>query len=853
MIWKQAFRNLIASPLRTFLTSLSVVLGVAFVVGAFVLGDMINSAFSEIFDTANRGVDVRVQGAEVEQDGNLEERFDRSTLEAVAAVPGVESVAGGLFTDQVAIIDKDGEPIGGGGPPQFGGSWVENEDLNAFSVVEGKAPSGPDEIVIDVGSADEGNLDVGDRVRVAADGPAETFTVVGLIEFGSGLKGATFAVWDLPRATELLGAEGELRFVTAKAEAGVSLAVLRDRVADVIPPNAVALTGEQAAEQQAADVQEGIGIFRNFLLGFAAIALLVSTFVIFNVFSITVAQRTRQLGLLRSVGSSAGQIRSMVVLEALFIGVLASILGLFAGLGIAQGLVALFKAIDIALPTNSPELLPRTVMWAFTVGLIVTLVAALVPAIRASRISPIEAMRESSAEDSRVGLKAKIFGIGLPLAGVGLLAWGLWGSLDLQPRIVLMAIGALFIFIGAAVLIMLIARPLVAVIGAPARRISGVSGKLASENVVRKPSRTAASAAALTIGVALVAFFAIFTTSLRASLFDTLDNQFRADYIAFINDDSNSAFSAELADRLEAAPEIGVVTRWRAGDFLNATELPAPDAEGISSDELIAVEPDKLLKIYDPELLRGNIAELTGDTVMVQRSAAEDRGIDVGDELPMVFEKTGAKRFRVVGIYDDTTWSDYFISLETYGQNFAQVDDNYVLARAAEGVALDAANEEFATIAQDFPQVNAQTNQEFRDEQESQLNQLLGIVYAMLGLAIIIAVLGIIATLFLAIFERTREIGLLRAVGLSRKQTGAMVRWESIMTALIGSLVGIVIGVVLAVLIVKRLGDDIPVLDIPIPTLLIVLVIAALVGVVASILPARRAARMNILKAIQTE
>lgn len=851
MVFKQARRSLSGHPLRTFFTALSVVLGVAFVVGAFVLGDMITKAFDDIFETANRGTDVRVESLEPEEGRDLPQRFDAALLEQVQAVPGVDQAVGSLFLDQVVIIDSDGEAMGGHGPPQFGASWVDVEQLNSFTVVEGSAPTGPDQVVIDTESLEKSGYEIGDRIRVAADGPAEEFTLVGSIEFGSGLGGATFAVWDLARASELFGAEGQLRFITVRAAADVSPGVLRDRIADVLPEGVQALTGEEAIAQDSGDIQAGVSIFRNLLLGFAAVALLVAVFVIFNVFAITVAQRTRQFGLLRVVGSSPAQIRWIVVVEGLLIGILASALGVVAGLGVAAGLTALFDAVGISLPTAGLTLEPRTVYWAVGVGLVTTLIASLIPAIRASRISPIEAMREAGAEESRVSTRARVFGIALPALGIALIAWGLWGSLDLEPRIAVMAIGALLLFVGAAVGTMMIVGPLVAVLGAPARALSGVSGRLASENVVRKPGRTAASAAALTIGVALVAFFAIFTSSLKDSLDRVLEEQFRADYVAFVDGDENAPFSPEFANRLDAAPEIGTVTRWRHGAF---SDRVASGEDPDYDKELFGVEADKLLRIYDPDLVAGEVRFLVGQAIMMHESAADDRGIGVGDSVELLFvDRPDPVSFRLVATYADTTWGDYMIPLDTYGNYYAQQGDTVVLARAAEGVETDAADAAFETVSGDFPQVSAWTNQEFRDAQSDQLDQLLGLIYAMLALAIIIAVLGIIATLFLAVHERTREIGLLRAVGLGRGQTGVMVLWESIMTALVGSLVGIVIGIALAILIVERLSDDIPVLSVPVGQLVLVLMIAAVVGVLAALLPAWRAARTNILEAIHSE
>ncbi|MDH3227547.1 MAG: FtsX-like permease family protein, partial [Thermoleophilia bacterium] len=641
--------------------------------------------------------------------------------------------------------------------------------------------------------------------------------------------------------------EGQFTAITATAVDGVDQDVLRDRVAGVLPAEVEAITGEQAASEDSAEIQEAVSILRNVVLGFGAVALLVSTFVIFNVFSITVAQRTRQLGLLRAVGASGAQVRRMVIVEALVIGVAASVIGLAAGVLLALGLLEFFRLADIDLPTTRPELKPRTIAWGLAVGIIVTLIAAFVPALRASRVSPVSAMRESTSEESRVSLRVRIIAFVLPALGIVLLSWGLWGSLDLAPRLTIMGFGALLLFVGAAALTALIARPVVAVIGFPARRIAGVSGKLASENVVRKPGRTASAAAALTIGVALVAFSAVFAFSLRASFDDILERQFKSDFLAFVDGgDENPAFTPEFADRIEELPEIGVVSRWRSGDFAEPDSLD-------STSELFGVEPEVLEQIYDPELLEGRIVGLGPNEVLVQSSAADDRDLGLGDTFTMVFEETGAQDFTVAGIFDDTTFANYMISLEGHDANFDQDADSFVLAKIATGVQPEAAELAFDRAAADFPQLTAQSNQEFRDAAANDINQLLNVINGMLFMAILIAILGIIATLFLAVYERTREIGLLRAVGLSQRQVFGMVTWESVMTALLGALIGVVLGVILGALIIQRLSDDFPVLDIPFTLIVVYLVAAGIVGVLAAISPAIIAARMNILKAIQTE
>ncbi len=860
---KQALRSLRGNPGRSILTGLAVMLGVAFVVGAFVLGDMINKAFDDIFTEAGAGTDAVVQVVGATPDD--QPLFDDDILVTIRGIDGVAAAEGSVFKDQVVILDKSREGLGGNGPPQFGANWATDAEINAFSMVDGRPPEAPDEVVINVASAEDAGFTIGDTIEVAPTDAAREFTLVGTAEFAAEIQGATFALFETTASQEILDSPGQFNTISARADDGISQEVLTRRIAEVLPDNLEAVTGIQSTQDTIASIQSDLGFFRNFFLGFAAVALLVASFVIFNTFLIIVAQRSKQLALLRAMGASRWQVRFQVMIEALIVGLLASIAGIVAGVLVAIGLLQLFKATGNELPAAGVQLLPRTVLAALLVGMLVTLVAALVPAWRASRVSPVEAMRDSQAEDGEISTMGRILGVGLPIIGLAILAWGLWGDFgSLAPRITVLAFGALIIFVGSAFLTMILARPIVAVIGAPARRLAGVSGRLASENAVRNPGRTAISAAALTIGVALVSFFAIFTTSLNASLTDTLDQRFRADFIS-LRADTGDTFTGDLADRLEATPEIGTVARWRFADAVRgedraALEPPAPGEEiSVDTFEVVGIDAAIVEDIYDPALVDGGFDGLADDGIMVQESEADDRDLSVGDTIDVVLlgdDGPAANPLRtltVVGIYDDTTWGDYFVSLATLSRDIPIEGDDIVLARAADGVDIAIADAAFKAVAADFPQVDSFNNQEFRDDQEAQLNQLLVIIYAMLVLAIIIALFGIIITLALAVFERTREIGLLRAIGMGRRQVSRMIRWESVLVAVLGGLVGVVIGTLLGWVIISRLEEFIQVLAIPWISLGVFVALSALVGVIAAIFPARRAGKMNVLEAVSTE
>lgn len=880
MMLKQAFRSLIGNPGRSILTGLAVMLGVAFVVGAFVLGDMINKAFDDIFGEAGAGTDAVVLLKET--DAGTPSSFGDAdkVLADVRAVDGVEAAFGSVQIFPAVVLDKDREPLGQAqGPPRFGFSWVDDSGLNPWKIEEGRAPAAAGEVVLNTKLAETAGFELGDTVEVAPVDAAEKFTLVGLASFGTDLEGATFAFFEAETARKLFNLEGEYNQISVRAQDGVSQEVLTSRIADVLPSELEAVTGLQNTEDQTKAVQSELGIFRNFLLGFAAVALLVASFVIFNTFLIVVAQRSRQLALLRAMGATRWQVRRIVLIEALIVAIVASIVGILVGMGLAAGLVELFKATGNELPTAGVQLLPRTIIVALIVGVLVTLFAALVPAWRASRVSPVEAMRDSQVEETSLSMTSRILAIALPAVGIALLAWGLWGDFgELVARISVMALGALLIFVGAAFLTALLAGPIVKVLGAPVRAVAKVPGRLASENAVRNPGRTAISAAALTIGVALVAFFAIFTSSLSASLDKLIDDQFRADYVAQLVDDegNNAPFTPILGDRLEAASEIEVVSRWRFADFVFEEDRQALRNAVLAGEgdldfrDATGVEPALMDAIYNPDIVEGEISALNGEGIFIQSSAAEDLGVGLGDTVEVVFvaeafretssaavargvAEAPARPLEVVGIYDDTVWGDYFVSLDTMARDVEPEGDNVVIGRYAEGVDFTVADDKFKEIAKDFPQVVSQNVDELRAEQQSQLNQFLSVVYAMLALAIIIALFGIVITLALAVFERTREIGLLRAIGMGRGQVARMIRWESVLVATLGGIVGIVVGSVLGWIIVSRLSDDIQVLSIPWISLIVFVALSALVGVIASIFPARRAAKMNVLEAVATE
>lgn len=841
MILRQALRNLLASKLRLILTSLAVILGVGFVVGAFVLGDTINKAFDGVFDTANQGTAVQVRGVETvsEQD---RQPVPASLLATIQGVEGVRSAEGGVESASAQIIGKDGKPAGVSGPPALGFNWSDDPDLNPLRITSGTAPRAPEDVVIDKTTADDEGFALGDRIRMITPSGAAEYRLVGIVAFGdeNNLLGATLAAFTTATAQRVLDSEDRFASVGVTADPGVSDAVLARRVQAALPAGFEAVTGETASNDQSEQFKVFVDLFRNFLLAFAAIALFVGSFIIFNAFKITVAQRTRQLGLLRAVGASGSQVVRSVLLEAGVIGLVASIIGVLFGVAFAAILRAGFNAVGAALPATTLQVQPRSIIVGLVVGTLVTFVAALVPAWKASRVPPMAAMHDVQVPGSpRLRLVVSLALAGL---GIGLVLLGLLASLSgLAQRFSLIGVGAVLLFVGAAMLTQYVARPLARVIGAPMARM-GLAGRLGQGNAMRNPSRTAQTAAALTIGVALVTGVTIFAASLNETFVGTLDTRVRADLV--IISKSQLPFSTVAAETLAGTPDLAGVTAWRVGEFKDAKE---------DIQSLAAVDPAELESVYDPGVTAGSIAALSQPgSIAVQKDYAASNDLGVGSTMPVLFARTGNIPLRVVAIFDDESFGRFFVSLAQYERDFTIQQDSVILARGRDGVSPDAAKAAAATSISAFSNLDIRTKAEYKDFVAGQIDSFLSLLYVLLAMAVIIAVFGIVLTLALSVFERTREIGLLRAVGLSRRSVRAMIRWEAIIVALIGALVGLVLGVFLGAVSVSAI-PEFKALSIPWGSMVVFVIIAGIFGVLAAILPARRAAKLNILEAIQNE
>ena len=846
---RATLKSLFARKLRLILTALAVVLGVGMTAGSFILTDTALKSFDNLFGDVYKGTDVVVQGTTAFDSsgqnntggGSERQPIPASVLPKVEAVSGVAAADGSIGGTAWIVDPTTDKVIQNGGAPPIGGSWDTN--ITTLVIDSGGAPPvGPDQVVIDAATAADHGIAVGQQVKiVTAKGPGE-FTVTGIAHFGSSnsLLGATLALFDLPTAQKLFDRVGEFDTIYVKGDGSVDPSQLASSIAAVIPKGYESITAATAASQQQDQVSQGLGFLRTFFLIFGFVALFVGAFIIFNMFNIVVSQRTRELALFRALGASRRQVRTSVLLESIAVGLIGSILGIGLGVLLAFALKALLGALGLKLPPTALAIETRTIVVSLIVGIGVTVVAAWAPSRRASRVAPLEALRESSTPSSSIRRRVIIGGIVLAL-GIAAIGSALFGGASNGGALV--GLGAALTFLGVATLSPLFARGLAAIIGRPFRRTA--TGRLGGENAKRSPRRTASTASALMIGLGLVAFVSVFAASLKASAIKTLDEVLRADLT--LSSNQFNPFSTHLAEQLKHDPNFAVVSALRQ------TEAHVGGSDTFPT----AIDPATFGQVADITMTAGSLADLSQPgAVLVSRTEADGSGLSVGSPVEMTFGATGQQQLHVVGIFENNAiLSDYVISLTTYNANVEQPLDQSVFLKVAPGVSVaDAQTQLDAMLQKDYPNVQANDQAASKQQFLDSINQLLAFVFVLLFLSIIISGFGILATLWLSVFERVRELGLLRAVGMARVQIKRMVRIEAVIVAVLGAILGIVIGIVFAWALQRSLSDlGITELSLPVGQLIVLMILAALIGVVAAILPARRAAKLNVLEAISYE
>jgi putative ABC transport system permease protein len=835
-------KGLLARKLRLALTALAIIVGVTFVTGTLVLGDTLNRTFNSLVGTVYQHVSFEIRGDAEFSDkggGGVDSTANRkpvpqSLISSVRALPGVQ-FAYGSVSGYAQIVTPDGRAVGSS-QGSLGFSFDPNHQLSALHLAVGKAPTDAHEVVIDKATADKYHFKVGDKVRMLLAGPTRTFTVTGIVTFGSddNLVGATLAAFYLPTAQQLFGSVGHYDTINVLAKPGADNVALENQIRKVLPHGVQVLSGQQIANQLSSSISQALGFLTALLLIFAFISLLVGGFTIFNTFSITVGQRTRELALLRVVGASRRQVFRSVLTEAALTGLIASIIGLGLGVLAALGLRALLSAFGVTLPSAPLVFEARTPIVAIIVGVGVTLLAAIMPARRAVRIPPVAALTAHIEDGGAMSWERRSAGIGFTALGALLIISGV-----ARAKIGAVGFGALLLFVAAALLLPLLAGPLSGAIGRPLAAMLGMPGRLGRENSLRNPHRTAQTAAALMIGIALVSTITVLGSSLSASTTDSIDNAIKADYLI-----TSSNVSNNVAQIARAIPGVGTITKIYHGQF---------ETDG-AVQTLVAATPKQLSQTVSLSTTAGDeIPALTAGELLIDTTTARSDHLTVGSVVDATFANTGTTTLRIGAIFKPNTLvGSYVVSDAYFRAHFDNPLPDTLLIRSSPAAGNLETTLKRALTA--YPNLNIRTRKQFEQNEQSQVNGLLGLVYVLLALAVMVALIGIVNTLMLSVFERTREIGLLRAVGMTRGQVKRMIRAESVVIAVFGAVVGVLMGTALGAALAGALRNN-GVTDVSIPfgRLILFLIIAALLGLGAATWPARRAAKLDVLQAIATD
>ncbi len=836
-------RGLLSRKLRLALTALAIVLGVTFITGTLVLGDTLDRTFNNLVGTAYQHVSFVVRGRAELSGTSAAETSDRrpvpaSLAAAIRRVPGVAYVYGAVG-GYAQFMDRDGNAIGSGGTSTLGFSFDSNTQLSPYRLVQGRAPTGPDQVVMDKATATKHHFAVGDRVLINLPGGARYFRISGIVKYGSSdsLAGLTLAGFDLRTAQALFDLRGRYDSIDVLAAPSANTVRLQSAIARTLPSGVQVVSGQTAAGQLSTEVDNELSFISTALLIFGAVALFVGAFTIVNTFSITVEQRTRELALLRLVGASRGQVFRSVLSEAALTGVAASLIGLGLGVLAALGLKALLKAFGIALPSAPLVFEARTPIVAIAVGVGVTMLSALIPAQRAVRIAPVAAL-SSRGEHHAATVRRRRLIAGVALAALAVLGLAFGVS---EPSAGLAGLGAFVALLATITLVPAIAGPLAGGLGRPAARVLGAPGRLGRENASRNPGRTAQTSAALMIGIALVSTIAVIGASLSTSTKDQIDSAVTADYLVT----GNGGFSTSVVPAVSHLPGVTTATTVYQGQF---------EFRG-SLFTLVAATPTRLGQTVQLQIEKGSgAAAMAAGDLLVDSMTAQTDNLHVGSLVPVKFARTGSTTMRIGGIYaTNPLLGSYLTGASYFLAHFENPLPIGVLLRTAPGTPdLNPALNNRILVP--YANVSSKTRAQFEHDQLDSINTLLNLIYVLLALAVLVALIGIVNTLMLSVFERTREIGLLRAVGMRRRQVRAMIRSESVIIALLGAVVGIVIGTGAGVALASSLRNSgITAISVPLPRLIAFLIVSAVLGLSAAAWPARRAANLDVLSAIAAE
>jgi putative ABC transport system permease protein len=842
-------RNLLARKVRLALSAFAIVLGVAFVSGSFIFTDALGGAFNGIIKGTTADVEVAPKGAgsfTAQQDTRT---IPASVVNALAKLPEAAAAHGVDQVQGVYVIGADDKLVGGNGPPGLAFNYGTTRAITGQQIIRltsGKLPSGVGQVALDESTAHKAGYSLGDRVTLVTPGkqPLMHATLTGLVHFGSsgGLVGATLSIFDRAAIQQLFfGGRDVFTGVSLTAADGVSQDQLAKAANRVLPAGVSARSGDAVAKDNEDAIGKALGFINTFLLVFAGVAMVVGTFLIINTFSILVAQRSRELALLRAMGAAKSQINRSVLAEAFVVGLIGSTIGIGLGYLLALGLRALFAAIGLDLGSASFPLKLRTILISYAVGVVVTMIAAYLPARRASRIAPVAAMRDEVALPESSLRRRMFVGAGAVVLGIGLMVVGFRGSGG--TGLLLIGGGMLLILVGVALMSPVLGRPVIIALGAVYRSLFGTVGVLATQNSLRNPRRTAATASALMIGLTLVALMSILGQSAKASTDKAISDTLTADFV--VSNAVGTPFSTGIADQIRRIDGVETVAQFRSA-------VGKIDGQQVF---LGAADPVALAKALNVKMSAGAMSDLVNAAILVDKSTESSHHYAVGDQIALKLQ-AGVQKLTVAGVFSASAAvpANYLVTLNTLKKGGLQPADSLLFITKSPRADTAAIHAQIAKVLKGLPTVTLKDQQEFAAEQSKQIDTFLYIIYALLGLAIIIAVLGIVNTLALSVIERTREVGLLRAVGLSRRQLRRMVRLESVAIAVLGAVLGVIMGVAFGIVLQRAISDQgIDVLSIPGLQLALFVVLAAIVGVLAAVLPARRAARLNVLDAITTQ
>ncbi len=845
-MFKLTLKNIWSRKGRLLLTAAAVIAGTAFLSGVFVFTDTIKGSFDRIFANAYENTDAFVRSSNVIEgqfDQETRDRIPDTLIPTVRAVPGVAEVEGDVQS-VATMTDSNGDIVGFGGPPKFGGVF-NGSDASPWRLAEGRAPVGPTEVVIDKGSSKSAKIKVGDSVSITTTGQPRQFTVVGIAKFAGNDSsgGATWALFDLPTAQEfVIGQPGKLDSIVVRGDGSASQSELADRIQAAIGnPEIEVLTGKEITEENQSTIEDSLSFLTLFLSIFALISLFVGSFIIYNVFSISAAQRQRENALLRAIGASRAQVTRSLFIEAFTVGVGGSLLGCLGGVGLSSAIFGFLKAAGVGFSDTTLTLKPAGFIATLLIGTVVTLLCAIAPAWRSGKVPPLAAMRDVSVDNADVSRQRLGIGIGLVVASIVTIVLGLTGNA------VWLGVGVVCLFIALIALGPLLAGPVAKLVTPALSKTRGAPGTMAGRNASRNPKRTALTAGALGVGLALLIGVSTLGSSAKASIRDTIGKAFNGDYAVSPDDSTGGVLlPPTLADEVN---ETGV------GDALGigAAQIKLFEDGEFKDRTPVVLDPALASRIYTLEFVAGGFDALTTDGILYSKDKAERDDIHVGSTVEAQFLNGDTTTLTVQGIFDDDGLSNLIMDRDALVDTGSPVFDFGVFVLRHPDVSEADATAAIESVVAKYPTAKFQTRAEYIDEQSAQIDTFLNFIYALLGMSIFIAVLGIVITLMLAVYERRRELGLIRAVGMTRKQVRGSVLWESVITAIIGAVMGILLGVSLGWIVVKALSDQgLEVFDLPVTSIAIFAVVAVVLAALAAFLPARRAAKADILSAIAT-